>query len=58
MILVADRKEKPENSSMAMNEKEMKDLGKEMEEMETNDEVKKKDRKPDPVQHNKEYSED
>ncbi|MGA9289809.1 MAG: hypothetical protein WBV93_15860 [Anaerobacillus sp.] len=54
---MADRKEKPENSSMAMNEKEMKDLGKEMEEMETNDQIKKKDRTPDPVQYNKKNSE-
>ena len=49
--MMADRKDKPDNSSMAMDEKEMQELGKEMEELETNDELKKKGRRPDPVQH-------
>ncbi|MBF0706941.1 MULTISPECIES: hypothetical protein [Bacillales] len=51
---MADHKEKPENSSMAMNEKEMAELGKEMEELDTNDEIKKKGKRPDPIQHKKE----
>jgi hypothetical protein len=51
--MMADRKDKPENSSMAMDEEEMQALGKEMEELETNDELKKKGHRPDPVQHEK-----
>ncbi|MCA0173511.1 hypothetical protein [Bacillus sp. RAR_GA_16] len=50
---MADRKDKPENSSMAMDEQEMQQLGKEMEDLDTNDELKKKGRRPDPVQHEK-----
>ncbi|WP_347552435.1 hypothetical protein ABFG93_08870 [Pseudalkalibacillus hwajinpoensis] len=50
---MADRKEKPENSSMAMDEKEMRELGKEMEELNTNDQLKKDGQRPDPVQHEK-----
>ncbi|WP_273852558.1 hypothetical protein [Guptibacillus spartinae] len=50
---MADRKDKPENSSMAMDEQEMQELGKEMEELDTNDELKKKGRLPDPAQHEK-----
>ncbi|WP_169525539.1 hypothetical protein [Pseudalkalibacillus hwajinpoensis] len=48
---MANRKEKPENSSMAMDEKEMKELGKEMEELDTNEQVKEKGRRPDPEQY-------
>lgn len=43
--------EKPENSSMANNEEDMERLGKEMENMDTNREVKKKGQQPDPKQH-------
>ncbi|MDP4551684.1 hypothetical protein [Guptibacillus hwajinpoensis] len=48
---MANRKEKPENSSMAMDEEEMKELGKEMEKLDTNEKVKEKGRRPDPKQH-------
>ncbi|MCA0989236.1 hypothetical protein [Guptibacillus algicola] len=50
---MSERKEKPENSSMAMDEKEMRELGKEMEELETNQELKENGRRPDPVQNEK-----
>ncbi|WP_270182392.1 hypothetical protein [Alkalihalobacillus sp. CinArs1] len=50
---MSERKDKPANSSMAMDEKEMKELGKEMEELETNQELKKNGRRPDPVQNEK-----
>ncbi|WP_377891497.1 hypothetical protein [Alkalihalobacillus sp. R86527] len=50
---MSERKDKPENSSMAMDEKEMKELGKEMEELETNQELKENGRRPDPVQSEK-----
>ncbi|HET7656691.1 MAG TPA: hypothetical protein VFK37_00235 [Bacillales bacterium] len=43
--------EKPENSSMAKDEKEMERLGKEMETMDTNKQVKEKGQRPDPEQH-------
>ncbi|MFC7391600.1 hypothetical protein [Scopulibacillus cellulosilyticus] len=45
---------KPENSSMARNFKEVKELGKEMEKMKTNSEIIDKGKQPDPVQHEEE----
>ncbi|HEX7063529.1 MAG TPA: hypothetical protein VF199_00545 [Bacillales bacterium] len=44
---------KPENSSMAKNEKEIERLGKEMETMDTNKQVKNRKQIPDPIQHDK-----
>lgn len=41
----------PENSSMAQNFEEMKDLGKQMENLRTNEELKKWDKRPGTVQH-------
>ncbi|WP_180954315.1 hypothetical protein [Bacillus sp. M6-12] len=41
----------PENSSMARNLDEMKNLGKQMENLRTNEELKQWDKRPDPVQH-------
>lgn len=41
----------PENSSMAQNFKEMKDLGKQMEHLRTNEELKEWDKRPGTVQH-------
>lgn len=41
----------PENSSMAQNFAEMKDLGKQMEHLRTNEELKGWDKRPGTVQH-------
>ncbi|WP_199478313.1 hypothetical protein [Peribacillus saganii] len=41
----------PENSSMAKDLDEMKNLGKQMENLRTNAELKQWDKRPDPVQH-------
>lgn len=46
-------KNKPNNSSMAKDMKEMKYQGRVMERMNTNDEVKDKGQDPDPKQHEK-----
>lgn len=42
-----------QNSSMAEDMKEMKNLGKEIEQMKTNEELKKEDKIPDPQQETK-----
>jgi hypothetical protein len=42
---------KPRNSSMASNEKEIEELGKEMEHLNTNKQVKEDGHQPDPEQH-------
>ncbi|PLT29128.1 hypothetical protein [Peribacillus deserti] len=44
----------PENSSMARNLKEMKFLGKQMENMRSNEELGTYGKHPDPVQHEEE----
>jgi hypothetical protein len=41
----------PENSSMARNMEEMKDLGKQMEHLRTNEELREWDKRPGTVQH-------
>ncbi|PCD06038.1 hypothetical protein CMV16_19990 [Peribacillus simplex] len=41
----------PENSSMAKDYEEMKELGKQMENQRTNEELKKWDKRPGTVQH-------
>ncbi|OIK12102.1 hypothetical protein BIV59_09970 [Bacillus sp. MUM 13] len=41
----------PENSSMAQNLEEMKDLGKQMEHLRTNEELKEWGKRPGTVQH-------
>lgn len=46
-------KNKPNNSSMAKDMKEMKYQGRVMERMNTNEEVKDKGQDPDPKQHEK-----
>ncbi|WP_110928892.1 hypothetical protein [Bacillus massiliglaciei] len=43
--------ETPENSSMAKDLKEMKDLGKQMEHLRTNEELKEWNKRPGTVQH-------
>ncbi|WLR51294.1 hypothetical protein LC040_19490 [Bacillus tianshenii] len=48
-----DEVKKPKNSSMAADEKQMKEHGDMMERMSTNDEVKDRGRRPDPKQHDK-----
>lgn len=55
---MTERKGKPENSSMAMDEKEMRELGKEMEQLDTNQELKKNGRRPDPVQNEQKEKEE
>ncbi|MBM7647675.1 hypothetical protein JOC78_000596 [Bacillus ectoiniformans] len=42
---------KPENGSMASDFEEMKQLGKQMENQRTNEELKDDERQPDPVQY-------
>ncbi|WP_419884095.1 hypothetical protein ACN6MY_06550 [Peribacillus sp. B-H-3] len=44
----------PENSSMAQNLEEMKDLGKQMEHLRTNEELKEWGKRPGTVQHESE----
>ncbi|WP_409291621.1 hypothetical protein [Peribacillus sp. SCS-37] len=44
----------PENSSMARNMDEMKILGSQMDNMRTNEELGRRGRHPDPVQHEEE----
>ncbi|WP_169891233.1 hypothetical protein [Litchfieldia alkalitelluris] len=46
-------KDKPKNSSMTRNEEEIKQHGKEMEQLKTNKEIKKDGKVPDPKQHKK-----
>lgn len=46
-----DYKDKPENSSMAPTFDEMKEHGKIMDHMSTNEEVRKSGKMPDPMQH-------
>ncbi|WP_409295003.1 hypothetical protein V1498_17470 [Peribacillus sp. SCS-26] len=46
----------PENSSMARNMDEMKILGSQMENMRTNEELSRRGRHPDPVQHEEELN--
>ncbi|SFA81625.1 MULTISPECIES: hypothetical protein [unclassified Bacillus (in: firmicutes)] len=49
-----DRNHTPENSSMAPNLEEMENLGKQMENRRTNQELKEDyGKKPDPIQHEK-----
>ncbi|WP_409304433.1 hypothetical protein [Peribacillus sp. SCS-155] len=45
------KNEVPENSSMASNLEEMKDLGKQMENLRTNEELKEWNKRPGTVQH-------
>lgn len=49
----SNRYNKPLNSSMAANEKEIINLGKQMENLRTNQELKKYGEKPDPLQDEK-----
>lgn len=44
-------KDKPDNSSMAKDMKETKELGKIMEHIETNEKVEENGKEPDPKQH-------
>ncbi len=56
MIMKTNQKAKndvAQNSSMAEDMKEMKNLGKEVEQMKTNDELKKDNKIPDPQQETK-----
>ncbi|WP_169816025.1 hypothetical protein [Peribacillus kribbensis] len=46
----------PENSSMASNLAEMKNLGKQMENMRSNEELVRYGKRPDPVQHEEELN--
>lgn len=46
-----DRNYKPQNSSMAENVEEMKNLGKQMENLRTNEQLKADNKIPDPIQH-------
>lgn len=48
-----DKNDSPYNSSMAANEKEIINLGKQMENLRTNQELKKYGEKPDPLQDEK-----
>ncbi|MFD1017599.1 hypothetical protein [Thalassobacillus hwangdonensis] len=51
MGMKRDEKDKPKNSSMAKDMEEIKHQGKIMEHMNTNEEVKREGKKPDPKQH-------
>lgn len=46
-----DKDYKPNNSSMVENEEDMKKLGKQIEKLRTNKELKADDKYPDPIQH-------
>ncbi|MDZ5474454.1 hypothetical protein SM124_22525 [Bacillus sp. 31A1R] len=48
-----DKNHTPQNSSMAVNIEEMKDLGKQMENLRTNRELLEDKKKPDPAQDQK-----
>lgn len=49
-----DKDDKPKNSSMVRNEEELKEHSKVMENMSTNEEVRKSGKSPDPKQHKEE----
>lgn len=51
MIVMSKKEEVPENSSMAPDMKEMKNLGKQMENLRTNEELKEWGKRPGTVQH-------
>ena len=51
MIVMTKKEEVPENSSMAPDMKEMKNLGKQMENLRTNEELKEWGKRPGTVQH-------
>ncbi|MGM7700096.1 hypothetical protein ACSVDE_00155 [Pseudalkalibacillus sp. Hm43] len=52
--MTKNKGEEPKNSSMVRNEKEMKEHSKVMENVSTNEDVRKSGKTPDPVQHEQE----
>lgn len=46
-----DKNYEPENGSMASDLKEMEELGKQMDKLRTNEELKEDEKQPDPVQY-------
>ncbi len=52
--MTKNKGEEPKNSSMVRNEKELKEHSKVMENVSTNEDVRKSGKVPDPVQHEQE----